>query len=121
MPRHRLSDTALFQMLKTADVIEKRPWAMTVASDYLRKFVENNRMAAKRTNPPDIRWCWDPSFIKDLDVPEDAIDEDLNVTNTLKPQQVRVSAKTGAGGRVPGKRGAGRLRVGPAVADAACA
>ena len=118
--RHRLSDHELQKMLKTAQVIEQRPWAMTVAADYLRSFVENNRTGAKRTNAPDIKWCWDPSFTEKLCVPEDAIGEDLNATNNKVPQKVRVSAKGAAGGRVPGKRIAGKQRD-PTVAEPAAA
>lgn len=96
-------------MLKTAEVIEQMPWNMTIAADYLRGFIENNK-APKCNAPPDIAWVFDPSFTDNVCPPEDDIDEDLNAVNTRKPQQVRVCAKQGASGHVPGTRGGPKRR-----------
>ena len=82
-------------MLQTAGVIEKRPWAMTVAAEYLRALADNNRRAAIRTNVPDISWVRNPSLTTDLGSPADAILEDLNEPNVRRPQRVRITGKRG--------------------------
>ena len=44
-------DNEEHRMLQTAGVFEKRPWAMTVAAEYLRSCVDNTVKEAACTTP----------------------------------------------------------------------
>eukprot|EP00435_Cladocopium_sp_Y103_P067203 s449_g29.t1 len=51
LARNRLSEKLMGEFLKTADLVEKEPWSLTEASEYLRTWVKENQDGVEKEPP----------------------------------------------------------------------